>query len=276
MSRQKFSLLMTGRVKRVRERDLRELARVLGVTEVFLSGGAGSTAPGTGVTPQMVTAALAAESGPGMKGRAARAAAEMMFETRQEVEFMVLMSELDRVFPLSDDAATLGGVGSLPINAGHLDAMGFRMGAMQSLALAEDRALGTRYLVELDTLRAFLAGTKSIAHPTNEELDEFAADMSRLVRTLVAPWVSGEMSVPPAGRRAVSTLAAIATGLINITVMADGKGTDPAIVDEILTDLERVVARLHAVYYEPSREELRAAVRAIHEKTTEERRHRDE
>ena len=201
-----------------------------------------------------------------MKGRAARAAAEMMFETRQEVEFMVLMSELDRVFPLGDEPST--GAPSIPMDQGQLEVMGLRLGAMRSLALAEDRAVGTRYLVELDTLRAFLAGTKSIAHPTNAELDEFAADVSRLVRTLVAPWASGQLSVPPGNQRAVSALASLATGLINMITMKDADGPDAATVNEILMDVERVVERLHGVFYEPNRAEVRAAVQAMYEKPT--------
>ena len=148
-----------------------------------------------------------------------------------------------------------------------LEAIGLRLGAMRSLALAEDRALGTRYMVELDTLRAFLAGTSSVARPSNEELDEFAADVSRLVRKLVAPWVSGEMSVPPGNQRALSALASLATGLINIVVARDEEGPDAATVDEVLTDVERVVERLHRVFYEASRAEIRAAVEAMHEQS---------
>ncbi|HTR77017.1 MAG TPA: hypothetical protein VMH39_02865, partial [Gemmatimonadaceae bacterium] len=249
MSRQRLSMLITGKVKRVRRRDLKELARVLGVTEEFLGGGPASSMSGA-VVREMFLAGRTPDDRPGLESRMARTSAELLGETRQEVELTVLMSDLDRVFPLPANDPKTSWLGSFYKTTGHHEVPGLRDGAMRSLVINEARARGTKYLLELDTLRAFIAGTREVPRLSNEELDDFAGDMSSIVRKLFEPWILEEASTPPGGARILAALASIATGLINLTVMDTSRSVKPSVVEGIVSDLERVAARLDTVCYE--------------------------
>lgn len=209
MSRQRLSLLTTGKVNRCRREDRRQLARVLGVTVAFLGG------------EEDKGNAVETKTGTEVRDRLAR---------RRYAEAVALMGDLRKVIPPQ----------SRPRAQTHDE--GFR-------AIWNHKAgtYNATTAMDLTALRAFVFGSADYQpRESEEESEEFLNAVSSVIQAVLQPWTSGKLLVPPAGIAETAAILRVAMGLVYLRLhRPDAQGEIPGILQE----LERVGDRIQQLNF---------------------------
>lgn len=234
MSRQRLSLLVTGKVSRCRREDRRQLARVLGVSVSLL---AGDEAPDVSVEEMGVQSGVNSAIRSPMYSRG----------KRRDAEVQALLMDVNALTPLGTRKPTTD--------------------IMEPIWRAKEMVTDATMALDLTALRSFLYGSAEYpTRETDEELEAFSGDVGRVIHTLLEPWTKGDFPKPPKGLADASAILRVALGLVYLRARNEAK--DRPALRAIITELEAIADRLRVLNFgaPPGPEEMRRSVREHNER----------
>jgi transcriptional regulator with XRE-family HTH domain len=244
MSPQKLNHVLTGRVSKARLDERRRLARVLGASIAFLSGD--KNAPPPGVAQSLLGPMLDDVLRSGLSISNADSVG-----SRAEAETVVLLGELDRVFPswtpVSDEDAAAFAADILRLGTSPTTKRSLKLKGKRWTPPSLNRINGARLIFHVEALHHLLALGEPPSKPSESEIDSFAADMARVIEAVFKPWASDSALEPPKGARIAALLANVATGLALSAL--DPETRETTAFAETLAALDGVVEALSRLNY---------------------------